>query len=41
MTFYEHLFLLQADWEVLQQDNIKVTEGKALKANVNTQFCAG
>lgn len=26
--FYEHLFLLQGDWEVLQQDNLKVTEGK-------------
>lgn len=25
--FYEHLFLLQGDWEVLQRHNLKVTGG--------------
>lgn len=39
--FYEHLFLLQGDWEVLQRDNLKETEEKPLKANVTTQFWKG
>lgn len=45
--FYEHLLLLQGEWEVLQGDNSKVTEGNhsrqmrthsSVKGNVVIQY---